>query len=156
METTWRYYDYDYDNNTIIMSDATNVNIGWIMSDEEELKSRFGKVKYPINIQYDGSIIVRTSFSTDSSLSSQSIKDKIMSHSPPKHQVFCQNRKIRHRQHKTSIAHKTFADNTNINPCAINSDVLSFSEHKQHLYNYHYHYFQGLLEFHRITSSNYF
>eukprot|EP00483_Globobulimina_turgida_P003964 UN03972 len=143
METTWRYYDYDYDNNTIIMSDATDGNTGWIMSDEEKLKSRFGNVKYPINIQHDRSSIVRGTLSTESSSSNQSRDDKIICHSPP-----------RHHQHKTSKTETTFVDNTNINPRTINPDVLSLSGRRPYLYNYHYHYFQGLLEFQRITSSN--
>eukprot|EP01084_Bolivina_argentea_P308683 533843_1 len=130
------YYDYDYDNNTIIMSDGDNNEIGWISTDKEKkFKSQFGTAKYPINVQHEQHVF---QFVSTRSNERKFDEFEIMSHSASKYQH--KKIKIRHRKHQM---YKILEDNANINHYQINSDVLSVSEYTQYLYNYHYHYFQG-------------
>ena len=59
MNTAWRYFDYDYDNNMIIMTDESDSNIGWVSTKEiEDTKDCDADcIKYPVSIADDQSVL---------------------------------------------------------------------------------------------------
>ena len=50
MNNCWRYFDYDYDQQCIVMSDDSDSNVGWVKAKEDKSDTDDRKNRYPVNM----------------------------------------------------------------------------------------------------------